>query len=222
MFRKGSLICFTGIDGAGKTTLARHLASTLSDSGRDYSYVYARFLPMLVQPFWVIGKKLFLRSNGNSTNYVEYSRNKQAVMRNRALSKAHEALLLFDYALQLLFKVQLPLALGKNLVCDRYIYDTVISDLATDLGYPREKVFRTIAFCQRFMPEPDLIFLIDVDEKTTMSRKNDVLDIQYLRERRSIYQDLIGRDGIVVVDGGKTLENNKAFVCSYAKDFLKV
>jgi thymidylate kinase len=209
---KGKLICFTGIDGAGKTTLSKYLTETLVSRGLKYKYVYGRFLPVIVRPFWAASKLLFLRSKDLDKNYAEYTSAKKTRLRNPVFARMHELLLILDYSLQIVVKATIPLLFGTNLVCDRYVYDTVITDLAPDLGYSNDKVIQMIEFCLKYMPRPDLVFLIDVDEDTTLKRKTDVPDIQYLTDRRKIYTLLKSGEKMVLLNGSLSLEENKRIV----------
>jgi thymidylate kinase len=56
------------------------------------------------------------------------------------------------------------------------------------------------------MPEPDLIFLIDLPSEIAYSRKNDVPHISYLSERRELYCSLKEKYDakIVILDGTNT------------------
>jgi dTMP kinase len=57
----------------------------------------------------------------------------------------------------------------------------------------------------KVIPSPDIVFLIDVPEEIAFSRKDDVPDINYLRERRSTYLKVANWCNMIVVDGSKTL-----------------
>lgn len=204
--KKGRLICLTGIDGSGKTTLAHSLTEWLGRRGQTYQYVYARFLPMLVRPVWGAAKMVFLSKEQQRQGYTEYTARKRSLLNAEIFSRLHEISVMADYWLQILFKVALPLRLGKNLICDRYVYDTVVSDLAPDLKYSREQMQKVIDFCLILMPRPDLVFLLDVPETTTMSRKTDVAAVNYVIERRDIYRSLTLREMVVTLDGTQPRE----------------
>ena len=199
--KKGRLICLTGIDGSGKTTLAHNLSDWLSRRGQKYQYVYARFLPMLVSPVWGAAKRVFLSQEERRQGYAEYTARKRNLLKPGILSRLHEFSVMVDYWIQILFKVALPIRLGKNLICDRYVYDTVVSDLAPDLKYSHEQMQKVIDFCLAIMPRPDLVFLLDVPETTTLSRKTDVAAVDYVIERREIYRSLTLRERVVALDG---------------------
>ena len=208
---KGFLICFTGIDGAGKTTLSKELVETLNEKGVKCKYVYARLNPFISKPFMLVGGPIFLRGKDAFENYSEYSdTKKKALIKHSLLSRVYQQILLFDYVIQIFFKVKLPFMFGENIVCDRYIYDTVITDLSVDMIYSKDRVISLLDNLLRFFPEPDVTFLIDVPEEIAYKRKDDTPSIRYLKERRTMYLDVGKEYGMVILDGSKdiyTLKN---------------
>ena len=207
MKTNGFLICFSGMDGSGKTTLSKELVELLNKKGIKCRYVYGRLNPFILKPFILIGDWLFLRGKDISKNYSEYSNTKRkAIEKHSFLSKVYQQILMFDYSLQIFFKVKLPLIFGKNIVCDRYIYDTMITDLSVDMNYSRDKVTNVLKNLLRFFPEPNITFLIDVPEEIAYKRKDDTPSIEYLRERREIYLDVGRKYGMIILDGSKRLE----------------
>jgi len=210
--KKQIFICFTGIDGSGKTTLAKSLTDQLNRGGFECKYVYNRLVPFLLKPFIVIGHKLYLRGKNISNNYDEYSTTKRKAIRANPLSFIYEWLLLLDYSIQVMLKVKIPLMLGKNIVCDRYIYDTLATDLAVDFGYSDQKIERTLNRFLLLFPKPQLIFLVDVPEEIAYQRKDDIPSIHYLRDRRKVYLNIGKVCGMVFIDGSKSLDESKNIV----------
>ena len=210
MRNKGFLMCFTGMDGTGKTTLSKELVESLNERGFNCKYVYARLNPFILKPFILIGDWIFLHSRDASENYLQYSNIKRkAIAEHSFLSKIYQRILLIDYILQIFFKIKLPLMFGKNIVCDRYIYDTVITDLSVDMNYSKERVISLLNKLLRFFPKPNITFLIDVPEEIAYNRKDDTPSIKYLRERREIYLDVGKEYGVVILNGSKSLKELK-------------
>lgn len=207
MRTKGFLICFTGVDGTGKTTLSKELVRSLKERGIRCEYVYARLTPIISRPFMLIGRLIFLRGRSESGNYLEYTNTKRvAIEKNSVLSRIYQQILLFDYSLQVYFKVKVPLIFGKNIVCDRFIYDTIITDLSVDMAYSENTTIHLLDSMLRFFPEPDITYLLDVPEEIAFQRKNDTPSIEYLRERRGIYLNIGNKYNMVILDGTKKLE----------------
>lgn len=205
MKRKNFLICFTGIDGSGKTTLAKETINMFLQKGISCKYVYSRFTPFLSKPLTTIGRKLFMAQEDIFKNYEKHSQAKQQLLKNKMLYFFYQFFILVDYFFQILFKVKLPLILGKNIVCDRYIYDTIITDLAVSLGYSEKVIKNILEKHFYFIPKPDLVFLIDVSEEIAYSRKNDVPCKDYLNDRRQFYLEVSKSAGMVILDGTRNI-----------------
>ena len=221
MKTKGFLISFTGIDGSGKTTLAKELVKIMDERGIQYKYVYGRLEPFILKPFIFVGRKLFLSGKDMFTDYGEYSRTKNsAVERHSFLFTFYRHILLFDYFLQLLFKVRLPFMRGKNIVCDRYVYDTGITDLL-DMNYSVFEIRGLIKKCFYVAPKPDLAFLIDLPEEIAFQRKDDTPSIEYLRELRKVYLDIGGEYSMAILDGCKDLSVLKGQVQKEVFEYMK-
>lgn len=205
---KISLICFIGIDGSGKTTLAKNITAHLNKGKSNPAiYVYARFKLILSKPVVYIGNKLFLRKSDICENYNEYSNKKKKLFNQYKFTRRIYLNFLFlDYLLQLLFKIKFPMLLGKTVVCDRYVYDTVITDMAVDMNLRMDEVFSLVNRCFLIVPKPSITFLVDVYEETAYNRKDDVPSLEYLTDRRSLYLQLAEHYGMIVLDGNNTSE----------------
>lgn len=217
--RELKLICFIGVDGSGKTTLAKYLIEVMRENGVQYKYVYGRLEPFILKPFITIGRKVFLRGKDMFEDYKGYSGKKRdAIKRHPFLFEFYRYLLLFDYFLQIFFRVKLPHLLGKNIICDRYVYDTVITDLSVDMNLSSTEIKNMIKRFFYIAPKPDLTFLIDLPEEIAFQRKNDTPSIDYLRERRHIYLDIGREEEMAVLDGTRNLDELKVMVKEKAQE----
>jgi thymidylate kinase len=199
--KKAVLICFVGIDGSGKTTQAKALAKALTSEGFDCRYVWNSYVPGLIRPFIAIGKLAFFRGKDALKHYGQYSETRDRLFSSSLTAALYRGLLLLDYSLQVMPRIRLKLALGKNLICDRYIYDTV-ADMTVELGYSAEKRKRLMKGFFRFFPRPDLVFLIDAPEAIAAQRKKEH-PVELLRERRRVYLDMARECGMIVMDGSR-------------------
>jgi dTMP kinase len=91
--------------------------------------------------------------------------------------------------------------LGKTVVCDRYIFDTVVVDVADDFDYTTDESLALIRWFLRWFPTPDQTILLDVPESVSMERKDDIPDIEYLHSRRERYLRFADAFTVPVVDG---------------------
>lgn len=215
---KAKLICFTGMDGSGKTTLAKFLVKEMKKRGLKCNYVYGRYKPVLSRPALAFGKFMFLRGR-DIKEYEDYSSAKRGAVRRHLLwTSMYQKILLFDYSLQLFAKIILPKMLGRTVICDRYVYDTVMNDIPrADDDF--EHLERLIETCFRIAPEPDMVFLIDLPEEIAFQRKDDTPSISYLKERRNVYLDIGKEYDMRILDGSKDLTELKEHVRNEVFEF---
>ncbi len=195
------LVCITGIDGTGKTTLARNTAAALNRRGLPAVYIYGRTYPVLSRALMALGRAALLRSKDQWRDYAGYTADKKRTMRSPLLAAIYTITILIDYYIQIWLKLLPHLFTRRIVVSDRYIYDTVISDLTVHLGYSPAQTARAIALGLRALPAPLLTILIDVPEEVAFARKDDVPHIDYLRERRGWYARLRDRPEVAQFDG---------------------
>ena len=196
-----NLICVTGIDGAGKTTLARSIAAALRQAGWPAVYVYGRIYPALSRLLMALGRATLLRKDDQWRDYRAYSTSKKQAMRSPYLAWPYTLAILLDYYVQIWWKL-LPHLFGRRIVVsDRYIYDTVISDLTAHLDYSPGQTERAIERGLKLLPTPLLTILVDIPEEIAISRKTDVPHIDYLKERRGSYLALDTRPEVERIDG---------------------
>jgi thymidylate kinase len=195
------LICITGIDGAGKTTLARNLVDALNGRGQPAVYLYGRTYPIISRLLMALGRAVFLRGKSFQEDYPTYNADKKHKMRNPLLRWLYTISILGDYYLQIWLKLLPYVFSNRIVVLDRYVYDTVISDLTVHLNYTAQETDKAIKRGLWFVPTPVLTALIDLPEEVAFSRKDDVPHIEYLQERRSWYLRLEARPEVQKFDG---------------------
>ena len=96
-------------------------------------------------------------------------------------------LLLLDLAIQVFFRVRLPLWFGRTVVAERYVYDA-LADLAVDFRRPPETLVHSRLL--RLFPRPDLTVLIDLTPRTYTARRSDGMPEEILAEQRVLYRML--------------------------------
>jgi thymidylate kinase len=201
-------ICFTGIDGSGKSTLASLLVSTLRQNGIESKFVYSRYKPMLARPLLSIARLLFLHGENPFKDYDRYVNVRKSAFSNGAASRAYEYVMLVDYVMQVLIKVKLSLAQGITIVCDRYIYDTIINDML-DNRHSTARIETLLDKLFLILPRPNIAFLVDVPEEIAYKRKDDVPSMDYLKIRRPLFLSIASSQGLVVLDGTQNLRRLK-------------
>ncbi len=197
------LINVIGIDGAGKTTLAKQLAETLKKENSAVRYAYCQYFAKLLYPIKLVARWTVMRHTNEFKNYKNYNQTKQGTSRKHpVLAGIYTLVWLVDYLIQIFFKVSVPLYMGRQLVVDRYIYDIAVN-LSLTSGKNVEYAKKLIDWSFWFAPRPEQVFYIDLPEETAMQRKDDIQDISYLQERRKRYLWLAKEYGFTILDGTK-------------------
>lgn len=171
---KGTIICFTGIDGAGKTSHALALMKELKKRGMACKYTWCRWFPGFADPFHFIIRKTL---GCTARKYRFY----------KSLQIVYQCLILLDYAIPLFLKVKVPAMLGRCVIIDRYIYDR-LADLCF-LGFDLSNNINFVKMFTMMNPKPDIVFLVDVPQETILSRKSE-LSLNGVIHYRKIYEAL--------------------------------
>ena len=201
---KSTFICIIGIDGSGKTSHAKALAKSLKQKGLPCKYVWARWTPQFLKPIQFVLNKFYFKSKSVYTsNYEEYTKEKRKIIGNHVLGLIWQYLVLLDYFFQYLFKIRLPLLFRQIIVCDRYIYDTMV-DLMVNFNFSGEETEGNfMRYFLSLFTKPDLIFLLDVPEVVACKRRGDLGLLNYLTDRRKIYLELSHALQASVLDNSK-------------------
>lgn len=204
IYIKFRLINIIGIDGAGKTTLAKGLAKHLAKNDNAVRYVYCQYFAKLLFPIKYLAKLTIMRRTDEFKNYMDYNRTKKTASRRLPfLADIYAFIWGMDYVIQLFFKVTLRILHGQRLVIDRYIFDIAVNlslTTGSDISYAKN----IIDWLLKFGRSPDYTFFIDLPEQVAIKRKDDIPDIEYLRERRQRYLMLAGEYGFTVIDGSQS------------------
>lgn len=202
---RGTFICYIGIDGSGKTTLVNETISFCGKKGKEFKYVWGAHQLYLLGPVVRLGKKYLLGNKDSSKNYNDYLGSVNTVGKNTFLSACYRIALLTEYTIQVYLKIGVSLYFGKNIISDRYLYDTLIN-MKVNLGMQDTQLFRFMKKLSRYFPKPDRLYFVDVPEEIAFARKADTPSIEYLRIRRPLYQKTAECYGARVIDGSMPKE----------------
>lgn len=217
--RRGLLICFTGIDGTGKTTLARWTGEFLAKRGIPTRYVWGSYEERLAHPFISLGQKIFVRKQ-QKRNYQEYHRSVNKALGNSFISTLYQGLALSEYFSQLLFKVILPVTCQRHTIADRYVYDTLLN-MAVNMNQSPEKLRQRIHRFLKLCPAPVIVFHLDATPEVVMKRKSDIPALEYEAKRRQLYLILAKDFHFVSLDAQAPLEEIKSRIGRQLEKMLK-
>lgn len=185
-----------GIDGSGKTTVAKALYESLSQAGVSSAYIWCGwrgFESWLFKPFAALTKNAMI-ARGNE----------------RGVASAHEKIPFFDYLTWLDYFARVCPALVASsltstiLVVDRYFYD-VVQELHGENTTSR----RMVTWLMRLFPQPTVVFYIKVPPEVAYARKDDIPSLEFLyrseEEKQKLLKELPA-NRVIVLDGTRTVQ----------------
>jgi len=195
---RGKLIVVEGIDGAGKTTIAKYLVNTLISNGFKAIYTREPYHPQIIKLLESKGKEL------------------GAIM---------EALLLAaDRYLHIQEVIKPHLEVGYYVICDRYYYSSLTYQTArgADINW-----IRTINFFI-IRPDVSIYLDVNPEVGLSRLSKNSerrlryLEDIELLRKVRSNYLNLVRNEELIYVNAEKPLSEVKTDVVNIIKRKLGI
>lgn len=198
------LVSVSGIDGGGKSTQIELLMRALSAGGFNPRYLWARggYTPLFNR------LKSFLRTAAPKKGLVPasgHSLKRDQMFTRPIVRKLWITMAILDLAALYGVKVRWWVLRGRTIVCDRYLWDTLID---FELNFPGENVrgwllWRALQFIAP-LPEVQLLIMIPVTESL---RRSDLKGEPFrdsravLEKRYARYLQLSERPGIRVIDG---------------------
>lgn len=183
---KGTLICFEGIDGSGKTIQARRLVQTLKRKGYDVKYT--------AEPSKGVFGKL-VHSQILETD-------------NRIPTVLESVFFAADRLNHVETEIIPSLKKGKIIVCDRYLYSSVAYQGTRTRSTPIRKWILEI---NKHAITPDLAIYIDVPPEIAFHRtkvkKSSMESLETLRQVREIYLKLVEENQLILIDGNKPIND---------------
>lgn len=204
---RGKFICFTGIDGSGKTLQAERLVESLKARGIPCVYTWCRYNPRILKPLNDLAKLLIGRRKGGS-EYSGYTSSKKGIFRKPVIGWIWLNISLLEYLRQARSCITKLMRVGANLVCDRYLYD-MLADVAINFDHNDDRLMQLTRHpVVRRFPKPDMVFFLDVPPEVAWARKQDPVlkGQQYVVDRAEVYSALCDSLGFIRIDGTKSIE----------------
>lgn len=192
------LICFTGIDGSGKTTHAFSVAKSLNERGLAFEYTWCRWRRTISYPITLLISLIFMTQRGNFNIHKiksDFIERKTLYLQNKAIRKIWPYLVLLDLIIIYFYEIKLRVLLGRSVICDRYIWDWM-ADLYYD-GICNNKLERMLL---RLFPTPHTTFVLDVYEECALARKNDMDSLKRLGLLRVIYLKIANKYHLTIIN----------------------
>ena len=211
------LITFSGLDGAGKSTLISFVSATLEGERRTVRVLH------LNDDVGIYAFVRGLRDRIGGRDHVELapgtpdprsqklqraapsgwrgaaSRVRRAIVWNKPVRRL---LYLVDLAIFQAYRFWLETVRGRVLIMDRYFYDTLV-----DVTNGRPRIWTRLL--ERLTPEPTVPVFLDITPEESFRRKRE-FSIDYLRQRAAVYHNVFARVPGAVRIANTDLERTKA------------
>lgn len=193
------LISISGVDGSGKTTYVEILYDILVFCEFRTRCAWSRVgSSAFLKPFSKIAKIFHSLKKGKplskySENFEESRvRRKDLFGKSSAIRTLGLITLLIEVLWQYSFKVTLPLFFKKVVICDRYIYDTLV-DITTRYGVNLKsiegKLFTRILTA--LTPKPDIAYCLFIPLEDACSRREiDIIESNLIKDQIILYKDI--------------------------------
>lgn len=204
---RGRLLVLSGLDGSGKSTQAELLAKRLHREGYDVATVWSRWEPALSAPLIRFAKRrLDPRADAATADYRHFTAAKRQTMQSRWKRILWQLMVWSEYAAQINLRLMPHIIKRRGVICDRYIYDTLI-DIAVNFSMKPGEID---SLCHHpllaLFPTPHQVIYIDIAPETGAARKADGTPPEYLADRREYYRSMARLLGAAIIDGGPTME----------------
>lgn len=206
MTQRQALICFTGIDGSGKTTQAQLLVDWLASRGIKSLYVWSRGEVLIIRRILLfIGR----RALGTSTNkiasdknsYHQYQSQKSKLMEYSPVRTLWSVMTYVEHLVQINLDIRRKMREGYIVVCDRYQWDSCVDLAVLNHKSPEWLSNKLNRFMWKFIPWPAVTFFIDIPAEEAVRRKHDIPSWDYVHKRAELYNYLAKYYAMSVIDG---------------------
>lgn len=195
-------ICIIGTDGTGKTTHVKILLNRLKINGRNYRYMWFRFNHLLSVFLLIycrlVNLTIYEKIDGEKIGYHEFYRSK-------TISFLYPWFLFLDTIPAYVSKILIPSIFGYNIICDRFIYDTIV-DLMIDLNnfnIHKEMIGKLFI---SLVPKNSYIILLDLEESIIRERRKDLINDKSLTMRRIAYTKIAKEFNIPIIENGPSIQ----------------
>lgn len=210
------IICFSGTDGAGKSTQIDLLRKKFASVGVSTSYVWARggYTPGFVALKRLLHILMGRRRNelAHSAGNADYNARRSVAFSKPWIARLWLTLAMLDMLALYAVYVRTLSMLGRMVILDRYLIDTRIDFMRHHARGFSENSLLWRLLC-RMVPKPDVHFLLTVPVEVSEARsrqKNEPYpdSTETLAFRLAAYEEFVRKSGgaIVHLDGREPVE----------------
>lgn len=178
-WKGSSTIVFLGVDGSGKTTIAKKIFKTLSPFFR----VHLRYF----------GWNQFFIPIFNITKRIS-KKNKPKISKEK-VSWFYLLVFYFELLIRYYLNILPKKILGRTIIIDRYFYDKLVHLKASSFKF---KFFNTIT------PKPDLSILL-IDHPERIHKRKKEREISEIKILQKLYLNKIHTFNIIIIKNDKTI-----------------
>jgi thymidylate kinase len=180
------LITFSGLDGAGKSTLIASLRSALERAGHSVAVLHMND-DVGVYAYARMARNLLLRLMGQTRRARTARAGSLRAVRNALVwsSMVRACIYPVDLLILAFYRLYFEKLTSRVLLMDRYFYDTLV-DLSKDGPHPMNRLLELLT------PAPDVPVLLDVTPECAFERKRDY-PLAYLERRWVAYHSVFSR-----------------------------
>jgi thymidylate kinase len=208
---KPAFICIIGVDGVGKTAHVDKLREKLKNEGVKCKSTWFRFYNFLSVFLLVycriVGLTVYETKNGHRIGRHDF-------YKSRIISALYPYILFIDMLPMYFTKIYLPRRFGYTIICDRFVYDTLV-DLMVDLrDYEiHKKDFATLYL--GLAPKNVIVIHLDLDEEIIRERREDLKADSTLGQRRKLYTKLCQDLDITTIENKKPIDEVQIEIIKY-------
>jgi thymidylate kinase len=195
-------ISIFGPDGSGKSTQARILAGQLVLQGLDVQIVWIKSYHTLA---YILSRIIgWLSPSSVSRNAYEHIIRIKPLCRNNMSKTLWSLIEFFSLIPLVLSRVYVPLLMGKIIIAERYLIDSIVS-IAYALDDPEFNSKFIARLMLHFIPKNSILIHLDSDYKAVKERRKDLTDPEnFFYFQREMYEKLSRSLKAVKID---TVEN---------------
>jgi len=197
----GLLICFVGVDGTGKTALAKLLVAGMVKKRIPVKYLWFRFPYFFTLAILGVARVLRITRYTRKARYRIVEHNFQF----QPLRTLYPVVLFLDALLYYFCKVSVQTRIGFNIVCDRWIPDIIV-DTTVDTSNPDLERSWIGRLFKMLASKASFVVFVDASDFILQMRRPETEFDPTTRTRRSLYRSFAQRHKLNTIFSNNPLE----------------